>query len=760
MALGGLLGPTHQVLKIDTTAGAGALLVLGAEGREYLSRMPEFSVELVGALNMLGRPREIDVQTLLGTRANLQMDVGGDKRDFNGFIVRMQIGERHGRYESYSITLRPWLWFLTRRKNSRVFQGKTVKQIVTEVLGEYSTHHEFRLMPAPPLPELDYCVQYDETDFDFVSRLLEEAGICYFFEHTSDTHTMVMADAMAKHKSKKSKKAITWSNSLKHEESMIHWRSQREVRSQKAVVMDHDYLATATAIQADKLDPHPTAKLGTLEVFEFPGLVVQNGKQDTARPASSAATQRAKVLLEGLTSMQKMSTGTTNCRDVTVGATFAIEDCPKSGDDGFYLVVGANYSMEFADHEAVEDLKTIRRRRDGFLCELVAMPMTASNFRPERSTGRPVMRGPQTATVVGSSGNEIETDKHGRVKIQFPWDRLGEKNQNSSCWVRVAQPWAGKGFGLWTLPRVGDEVVVSFIDGHPDRPIITGSVYNDVNPVPYKLPDLATVSGIKSRTSKEGTADTANELRFDDAKDAEYVWLQAQKDFYRLVRKSAFDFIGENETLKVKLTRKEVIGENWYLDVGKDVMQHIGKDLHLNVAADMFFTGGATFQLKITKDLSVEAGGDASVKVTGKTDVTSTGDLKVSSDGNVHVKAAQNLVQEGGQKLSLKAGADLLGEGMSIKLKGGTTIALEAATTITLKAGASFISIGPAGVDISGPMVKINSGGSGGSAGPATAATAASPTAPTEAKKQADIAPDKATDYDKLFEDPIKRAAT
>jgi type VI secretion system secreted protein VgrG len=265
------------------------------------------------------------------------------------------------------------------------------------------------------------------------------------------------------------------------------------------------------------------------------------------------------------------------------------------------------------------------------MCDFVVTSMSAGDFRPARKTSRPRIYGPQTATVVGASGNEIETDKHGRIKIQFHWDRKGTKDENSSCWVRVAQPWAGKGYGMFSLPRVGHEVVVQFLDGDPDYPLVTGSVYNNDNPSAWKLPDQATVSGLKTQSSKEGTAKLANELRFDDKKGSEYIWFHAEKDFHRLVENDAFDWIGHNESVKVVLTRKEVIGENWFMDITKDVMHNMGKDLHVKVAGDIFFTGGATYQLKLEKDYSAKLGGDFGVDVGGKTQLKSSGDIVLQS---------------------------------------------------------------------------------------------------------------------------------
>ena len=753
MAIPGL-SAADAIVSIKTEEGD--FLVLGMTGHEHLGQMYEYTVELAGALDMLNRPKQVDLQKLLGTRATVKMDVTDDARYFDGFITRSTRGQKRGRYITYSITLQPWLWFLTRTKNSRVFQDKSVKDIVTAVLADYSTDSDWRLISASLYSKLDYCVQHNETDFNFVSRLLEEVGIYYFFEHDKGSHTMVLIDSMAKHKSREDSDAISWANTMQSTPTMVGWHVQQEVRSVKTTLTEYDYLAPTTAIKGEKKAdlPPPVSgglvgsllggagggswtKLGDAEWYEHPALVVQNSAKPDAQSASSAASQRATVRMEELFALYSTGSGTSNARDLGTGMTFKLDGSNNEDDNQDYLMVGGVYRLDFADHEAVDDLKT-GRRHEGYRCEVLATSTSAPNYRSPRTTHKPVIAGPQTAVVVGASGNEIETDKHGRIKIQFHWDRLGEKDENSSCWVRVAQPWAGKGYGMFTLPRVGHEVVVQFLDGDPDRPLVTGSVYNDDNMVAWKMPDHSTVSGIKTQSSKGGSNDTANELRFEDKKDSEYVWFHAEKDYFRTIENDAFDYVGNNETIKVELTRKEVIGENWFMDITKDVMHNMGKDLHVKVAGDIFYTGGATYQLKLEKDFSAKAGGDFGFDVGGKTQLKSQADIALESSTG---------------KLSLKAGTgDLMAEGMTIKIKGATTVAIEGGVSVSLKAGASLVNVGPSGVDIVGAMVNINSGGSAGSAG---SALSASPTAPTEAKKEDSIGSDKQDDYKKSFDDPI-----
>jgi len=307
-----LLSSAHEVLKITTSRNS--FLVLGMTGEERLGRLPQYTIELVGAVNSITKQHEnVKLHDLLGTRATLTMDVAGDKRYFSGYITRMRRGEARGRHETFTAVLQPWLWFLTRTRNSRVFQNKSVKDIVADVLGDYSTDFAWRLVNAAAYPKLDYCVQYDETDFDFVSRLLEDAGIYYFFEHSSDKHTMVLIDSMAKHKSRAGSGAVKWSTRLGRDTAgIVGWMSQEEARSVKAVVSDYDYLSSTTDITASKPTAKPPHKMGSMEWFEHPANVAQNSAKEAAQPAGSAMTHRAGVRMEELVSMYASSSGRTS----------------------------------------------------------------------------------------------------------------------------------------------------------------------------------------------------------------------------------------------------------------------------------------------------------------------------------------------------------------------------------------------------------------------------------------------------------------
>ena len=740
-------------------------LVIGMTGHEHLGRMFEYTLALAGTLDMLGDPAFIDIHALMGTQATLKMKVGADERYFDGYVTRMARAEMRGRYQTYTMTVRPWLWFATQTKDSYVFQGQSVKDIITTCLTTYSSNFDWRLDDESVYTSLDYCVQYGETDFDFVSRLMEEVGIYYFFEHAEGKHTMVLIDKMAKHKSRGDTSAINWANAMQAAATVTDWHVQEDARSVKSSLSEYDYLAPSTLVEGDNEPDPPTppsagglmgavsslmgaagaggwTTLGPAEWYEHPALVVQNSASpDPQTTGADAAKQRAAVRMDELMSLYSSVAGKTNARDLGTGMTFTLKGTPVSSDEQDYLMAAAFYQLDFSDLESIADFKDASHRHEGYRCDFVGLSTTAPTYRMPRVTHKPVVAGVQTAIVVGSSGNEIETDKYGRIKVQFFWDRIGSNDEKSSCWVRVAQPWAGAGYGMFSLPRVGHEVVVQFVDGDPDRPLVTGSVYNHDNTVAWKLPDHSTFSGIKTQSSKGGTADNANELRFEDKKDSEYIWLNAEKDFYRIVENDAFDHIGNNENVKVVLTRKEVIGENWFMDITKDVMHNMGKDLHVNVAGDIFYTGGATFQLKLTKDFNAQMDGDLGIDVGGKTQLKAQQDIVIQSvKGKVSLKSGDTPT----------TGSDVMIQGGTISIK-GASIVLEATSAITLKVGGSVVNVGTSSVDIVGPMVNINSGGGGGSA---TDAPKASPDAPTAAKNEDSIAAPESDDYEELFKDP------
>jgi type VI secretion system secreted protein VgrG len=701
----GLLGSgPPPTLSIETEEGQ--FFVLKMTGHEHLGQMYEYIVELAQvdeeSLNPLDEPEKPELAKLIGTAATVSMQIYSedDKRYFFGYVARAKRGEKRGRYTRYEIALRPGIWFMTRSKDSKVFQEKAVKDIISEILKEYDIEDDWSGLKGT-YEKLDYCVQYNETDFDFVHRLLEESGIYYYFEHKDGSQKMIFVDEIGAHEPYPSGNTIKWTVQKTPDPTIMNWYMQEEVRTAELALTEYDFLAPTTKNEGTAKAKKPSKMLGKMDWFEHPARVVQNSIKPETQSAKTAIADRATVRMEELQSAYASATGTTNVRDLGTGMSFDFENDANDKDNDTYVVIAAVYRIDFGDYESIDDLKT-SNDHEGYWCDFLCISKTGPNYRTPRITPRPVISGPQTAVVVGASGNEIETDKHGRIKIQFHWDRLGKNDQNSSCWVRVVHPFAGKGYGMFALPRVKDEVVVHFLDGDPDRPIVIGAVYNNENMMAWTLPTQSTLSGYKSRSSKGGDekGKEANELRFDDKKNSEYIWFHAERDFYRQVEHDAFDWVGNNESVHVTLTRKEAIGENWFVDVTKDVMQNVGKDLHVNVAGDIFYTGEATFQLKLTKDFNAKVDGDVSI--------------------------------EAGGKITLKA----------------SSIILEGSSAVTLKSGGSTVNLAGAGVDIVGSMVKVNSGGGG---------AGASPGKVDKAKKEDSITPEKKSQYEQTFEDPLAK---
>ena len=663
--------PLQMVLK---SSAEDKLLFSSMSAQEEVSRLFEFQIiatSVDGALaadDFLGKPVAVSLQ------------VGDDApRWFNGMVSSFGIEGGDGRYVSYRITARPWLWLLTRSADLRIFQGQSVPDIVSAIFAEYNGSVSVKLSGtyAPRV----YCVQYRETDFNFVSRLMEEEGIFYWFAHTEDKHELVLADSASAHAAVPGFESVLFrvQQQALDEQAAIHqWHMRHEIQTGKLVLRDYDFEKPSADLKTEPASGSRSHAQAGHEVYDYPGLYTDK----------SAGADRAKIRLDEATSRFGRFTGQGNTPGLAAGAKFSLADHPRADQNVAYTVLATQIDMQLAANE------TGGAKESGFLCRFTLQRFDEP-FRPLRSTRKPAVAGPQTAVVVGQGDpGDIVTDPYGRVKVQFHWDRVGKKDNSSSCWVRVASPWAGNGFGMIALPRLGQEVVVDFLEGDPDRPLITGRVHNAEQMPPYELPANATVSTIKSR-SKLGATDGFNELRFEDKKGDEYVWLQAQKDRFEIVEETLKSQIGKDEHRSVKLNRKEQVEGEYHLMVSKGVKQKFDAKYSVDTKEDMLLKAGGLFSLKTGKDITAQSGAAISLK----------------SATDLHLKIGANIGAVGGQNVHIKA---------------GMSVVIEGAMQISIKAGGSSIVLGPDGVSITGAMVKINSGGSPGSG------AGASPVAPTD----------------------------
>jgi type VI secretion system secreted protein VgrG len=647
--------------------GDDALLFRRLHGREELGRLPEYRLELRRSQKL----EPIVASDLLGTQATVKLLRAQEQfRYINGWITAVDLGGAVGRFDLYRVELRPWLWHLTLGADCRIFQDKNLVQIIEAVFADYSSASVDATKLSGTPRTRPYCVQYRESDFNFVSRLMEEEGLWYYFDHADGQHTLVLCNAASAHQALP-EGSLAWSHvqgdDQTREDVITTWRYKQQLRSLKFTHDDYDHEAPASALLETDQRTVSYPKPGDLEVYDWPGTYAYPGDGKNA----AQGTARAKLAVNRFETGHLVASVATPCRSIAAGRTFDFKDHPRHA--GAYLVTGVVFEIDIGDEEATQ-----ASRGFGFSARAQLVPQAAP-FATEALTPKPIVRGPQTAVVVGPAGDEIHVDKLGRVKVHFRWDRVGPKNERSTCFIRVATPWASKGYGMISHPRIGDEVVVSFLEGNPDRPLITGSVYNGDNLPAYALPAQATVSGIRSRASKGGGAPNFNELRFDDKSGNEYVWFQAEKDFHRFVKHDATDEVVRNNQVEIGKNHTASVGEAYDLKIGKSAKLEIGTDASVKVQGDTNVAVVGGTGLKVGSALDIK--GDATIAVAsgGAMDIDAGGSLTISSAGSVHIKAAAGVV-------------------------------IDVVLSQSHKVGGTFITLDPSGVSIVVPIVNNNSG--------------------------------------------------
>jgi type VI secretion system secreted protein VgrG len=438
-------------------------------------------------------------------------DKDGGQRYWNGFISRFSQGAQDRRLTAYRAQMVPWLWFLTRTADCRIFQNQKVPDIIQKIFSDLK-FHDFDLRLYGNYTPRDYCVQYRETDFNFVSRLMEEEGICYYFEHQDGKHVLILADDSTAHKpcpNQPTARCGFYGQGATYTEDLVtDWHHQEEFRPGAWAQTDYNFETPSTSLAVTVNGKNP------YEIYEFPG----------EHRVRSEGDRLARIRLQEQTAPCLVSQGESMCRHFCSGFQFNLEDHYRSDLNQAYLLTTVRHTATVGgNYQVGADGGQESTYRNSFDCIPFSTP-----FRPPRVTPVPFVQGCQTAVVVGPAGEEIYTDKHGRVKVQFHWDREGKKNENSSCWIRVSHPWAGQGYGAVSIPRIGQEVIVDFLEGDPDQPIIVGRVYNAEQMPPTGLPKAGMVSGIKSNSTPGGGG--FNQMTMDDTKGKEKVTIHAQYD--------------------------------------------------------------------------------------------------------------------------------------------------------------------------------------------------------------------------------------
>jgi type VI secretion system secreted protein VgrG len=713
----------HRPMQVSTPLGQDALLLTGFSGWEAISQPFCYQLDLLAENQVVARngtpavPQDLPFDKLLGQMLTVELAVASGKRYFNGICKSLTQAQADETFTSYRMEMVPRFWLLTRRVQSRIFQHMTVPEILKKVLDGLDV--DASGIQGSFCPR-DYCVQYREPDFNFASRLMEEEGIYYFFKHSAAGHHLVLANtpqghpffagrseaSMVIYEPRGGKRALP--------DRVYSWTKVQEIRSGKYTLWDHCFELPHQHLEAQRpIQPSvPVGKIthvlkldgsDLLEIYDWPGGFAQRfDGVDRGGGDRSADLQKiwednqrtATIRMQEEMLPSLVIQGASNCGQLVAGYKFTLACHPNA--DAPYVVTRVNHEARYDGYRPGADKAFSYDNR--FTAIPAGLP-----YRPLRTTARPVVQGTQTAVVVGPPEEEIFTDKYGRVKVQFHWDRQGKKDADSSCWIRVATPWAGQRWGMIHIPRVGQEVVIAFEEGDPDKPLIVGSVFNAEQMPPYQLPQHKTQSGVKSRSTLKGTPANFNEIRFEDRKGHEEILVHAERnlrtdvevDENHHVGRNRKSFIDKDETTLIEGNRWESVKQDHHLEVtggNREVIIAKGNDI-----------------LKVSTGhniVEVNAGDDCLVVKTGhrRVDVNTGHDLLNVKTGNqdVHVNAGNSTleVKTGNRDVVVPAGFYQLH---------AKKVVIKAEQQVFIQVGSSSITIDPDAIKIKGDKVKLNS---------------------------------------------------
>ncbi|MBE0616898.1 MAG: type VI secretion system tip protein VgrG [Proteobacteria bacterium] len=665
-------------ITISTPLGEGVLRFHRMTATEELARLFEFQVDL------LSSDAEIAFDEVLGQNMTVALELPqGETRYFNGFVSRFRQIGRVKNDVCYQATLRPWLWFLTRTADCRIYQDQTVPAIVKDVFRRHG-FTDFEELLSDSYTTLQYCVQYRETSFNFVSRLMEQEGIYYFFKHENGKHTLVLCDSYGSHQRNPGYEKMPYhppTETGAQEDSICEWLITCEVQPGAFALRDFNFQKPKEDLGARSLIQRDHAG-GDFEVYDYPGDYAEYGDGE----------RYARVRIEELQAQHERLQGRSFARGLATGGLFELTGFPRADQNREYLIVSTTHELAAAEYESGAGPEGVAP----CACRFLAVDSRQA-YRAPRLTLKPLVQGPQTAIVVGKEGEEIWTDKYGRVKVRFHWDRQEKDpedkpipDEGRSCWIRVGQYWSGKKWGSLAVPRLGTEVIVEFLEGDPDRPLITGQVYNEACLPPYDPSGRATVTALKTNSSKGGGG--FNELRFEDKKGEEQVFLHGEKNLDIRIKNDRFETVGHDRSLVVENDKREHVKNERHEEVGSHHYESIGGDLHLKVAGKE--------AVAIDKSLSVTVGEDVAEVFKGSHGHQVGGDYYVKA-ANIIIEAASNVtIKVGGSFIAIEAGG--------IKISSGGQVVAEAGATAKVKGAAGLNLESPAITVVKGSVVKIN----------------------------------------------------
>jgi type VI secretion system secreted protein VgrG len=722
-------------IAIDTPLGDDVLVLRSFQAQEAISKLFSFELDLVS------EEFSINYDDIVGQVVTIRINlVDGSSKYWNGYVSRFVQAGRDSNMAVYHATMVPWLWFLDQTTDCRIFQSKSAPDIIKQIFQEYG-FRDFSLNLYGDFVKRDYCVQYRESDFNFVSRLMEEEGIFYYFAHEQGKHTLVLGNDPAVHKPCPNQESARYEGTAggwQDDDVIVQWLLEQEVRPGVFTATDYNF-ETPTANMQSSVNGK-----GKWEIYDFPGEYTKRADGD----------KLVKVRLQEQQTPKLVARGTSDCRSFEVGYKFKLTDHYRDDLNQEYVLTALRHSAHHSLGLASGLGDTNPVYENSFECVPLSTPI-----RPARRTPVPVVQGCQTAVVVGPDGEEIFTDNYGRVKVQFHWDREGKKNENSSCWIRVSYPWAGKAWGGIQIPRIGQEVIVDFIEGDPDRPIITGRVYNAGQMPPWDLPGKKMVSGYKSNSTKGGGG--YNEMSFDDTKGTELIQVHGQYDMDTKIEHDERRHVVNNRTKNVDVdesstignNRTEKVGNNEQITIGVNRTESVGANENITIGSSRTESVGAnesiTVALMRTRNVGinemVNVGGAQEITVGGLQAVTvgltraktvgvsetvnigTTQSINVGAAQTLNVGASQSTTIAAGQTISI--GADLaetiganhseaVSADRSASISGndslsvGKALSIEAADEISIKTGSASISMKKDGtITIEGKDITIKGSG-------------------------------------------------
>lgn len=631
----------NRFISIVTPLPKDELLLTSLVGSEHISALFEFDVVVLSA------NQAVDPHDLIGEQVTIKIH-NDMQRTFNGYVSKFSFGEvQTDGLREYRLTVVPWLWFLSKTHNQRIFQNKNIKDIISKVFSDLG-FNDYRFNVKGGGSPREYCIQYGESDFQFVSRLLEEEGIAYYFKQEDDKHTLMMVDQKSAF-DMCAEGEVIYSIGTQLSSQINHWQHRYDFDTGVWAINDYNFKEPSKKLFIETPTSAKFKKSASFKHYEYPGLHDFSAGKEIVDLRADAEELFSDVV-----------EGKGDCSSFYAGGMFNLIKHESKSEDGGYLLTRVDHTAFDNSYYGGSDVGS------GYNNSFICIPEDV-HFRPQRLHVRPVMRGPQSAMVTGPAGEEIHVDEFGRIKVQFIWDREGKNDENSSCYLRIVQSWAGNKWGASFVPRIGHEVIVDFLDGDPDRPLVTGSVYNGANKPPYSA---KTQSGIKTRSTKGGTADNYNELRFEDKKGSEQLFIHAEKDMdvevennesltvdndrTKTIKHDENSSIGNDRNKKVANNQSESIGNNKSIDVAVDHTESVGKNMTITVGGNLLESVDGKYSENVTKEYALRA--DSITLTANKEIVFKTGSAKIVmksngditlSGNNINIKGSGNVVIKG-----------------------------------------------------------------------------------------------------------------